>query len=122
MVRTAIGIYSWHACIKVIVIYNFVIIIKRAEIADVQTHLLCQVNGGTQSQAIAITNKRGIRLELVTDAIVGTLTSTTERQTVIDIILYASQKLMSAMSQLLLTVIGHLGILVIKEVVLQGCT
>ena len=99
-----------------------VVAVDADEVAGIQANLLVDVPGATQSDAVAVAGEGGVLLVAVGESVVGTLTTATDGELVVDVILHTRQNLMSAMSEFVLTVVGHLGVLIVEEVILESGT
>ena len=109
----------WQTLILLLILGE--VAVERAEVADVEAHLVVDVPGTTATYAVAITSKRCVLLVAVGQTIVGALSTTANSKLFVDVVLYTSQNLVGAMCQFLLTVASHLGVLIVEEMVLQ-CT
>ena len=99
-----------------------VVAVDANEIAGIQADLLVNVPGTTESDAVAIAGERGILLVTVRESVVCALTATTDGELVVNVIFDTSQELVGSMGELFLTIVGHLGILIVEEVILKGGT
>ena len=96
-----------------------VVAVECAEVADVQAKLVGDVPCSSAANAIAVAGEGGVLLVAVRETIVGTLTATADGELLVDVVLHTSENLVCAVLELLLTVVGHLGVLVVEEMVFQ---
>ena len=99
-----------------------VVAVDGLEVAHVQPHLVVDVPGAAQSEAVAVAGERRILLVAVGEAVVGTLAAAADSELVVDVELHAGQQLVCAALQLFLAVAGHLRVLVVEKVVFHGGT
>ena len=81
--------------------------------------MLVEVPGTAQSDAPAVAGKRGVLLIAVGESVVGALGTTADGELLIDVVFDTCQKLVRAVFELFLAVVGHAGILVVEEVVFE---
>ena len=115
MVGTAVGLCAVSGLF-------IVVAVDAAEVAGIETHLFVDVPCATKTDGVAVAGKGGVLLVTVAQTVVGTLAATTDGKLVIDVVLHTGKNLMGTMRQFLLAVIGHLGILVVEEVILKCST
>ena len=122
IVRTAVDILACIRRAEIVLLLMCVITVECAEVADVQAKLVGDVPGASAANAIAVAGEGGVLLVAVRKTIVGTLTATADGELLVDVVLDTSEHLVCAVLELLLTVVGHLGVLVVEEMVFQRST
>ena len=96
MVGTGVNILATIVGAQVFGLLMRVVAINRAEITSVETNLLVNVPGTTETDRVAVASKRGVLLISVGEAVVGTLTATADGELVVNVVLNTCQYLMGA--------------------------
>ena len=119
VVCAAVGLGSLIRGAHILVLLLGVVGVETAEVADVEAHLLVDVPGAAESETVAVAGKGGVLLIFVGQSVVSALTTTADGELLVDVVLDTSEDLVCAVLQCLLSVVCHLGVLVVEEVVLQ---
>lgn len=121
MIRAAVGLCASVGRALVVLQRAFLVVaVERTEVAHVEAHLLVDVPGTAEADAVAVAGEGGVLLVAVADAVVRALATTADGELLVDVVLHTCEDLMGAVIERLLAATVHLGVLVVEEVVFEG--
>ena len=121
VVRAGVGLCAGVGRALVVGLGAFgVVAVERAEVADVEAHLLVDVPGAAEAYRVAVAGEGCVLLVGVAEAVVRALATTADGELLVDVVFHTCEDLVGAVVKRLLTATIHLGVLVVEEVIFEG--